>query len=225
MQYEITKEPFPLLKLHLQQNESIMCQRGAMAYMQPNIKMETQGGGLGKMFGRMFSGEAMFMNKYTANKAGTIALAIGGAGTILPFNIEPGHDIIVQKTGYLASEMGVDCSVFFQKKFSTGLFGGEGFIMQRLSGKGVAFVEIDGFVEEIELAAGEELIFDTGYLAAMDATCKIDIRSTGGAKNALFGGEGFFNTVVTGPGKVYVQTLPISALASSIIPFVPLSGS
>ena len=129
--------------------------------------------------------------------------------------------MIVQKAGFLASEKGVELSVFFQKKFGSGLVGGEGFIMQKLSGNGIAFVEFDGHIVEYDLADGESMIIDTGYLAAMSTTCKIEIETVPGMKNKLLGGEGLFNTKVTGPGKIYLQTMPIRAVASSLVPFMP----
>ena len=128
---------------------------------------------------------------------------------------------MLQKSGFLAAEDTVELSVFFQKKLGSGLFGGEGFIMQRLSGQGLAFAEFDGHVVEYDLAPGQSMVVDTGYLAAMDATCSIDIQAVPGIKNMVFGGEGLFNTVVTGPGKVYLQTMPISAVAGVIRPFIP----
>ena len=126
----------------------------------------------------------------------------------------------MQKSGFLASEPTVELSVFFQRKLGAGFFGGEGFIMQRISGRGTAFLEIDGHVVEYYLQAGQSIIVDTGYLAAMEASCSMDIQSVPGVKNALFGGEGLFNTVVTGPGRIYLQTMPISQVAGQIGPFI-----
>ena len=186
------------------------------------MKMETVGGGAGKMFGRMFSGESMFVNHYTAmGGPGMIAFASSFPGSIRAFDIKPGQDIICQKTAFLASTSKVELSVFFQKKASAGFFGGEGFIMQKLSGNGMAFLEIDGYAVEYDLGPGQQMVIDTGNLAMMDATCSIDIQSVKGIKNALFGGEGLFNTVVTGPGKIVLQTMPISSVASSLSPFIP----
>ena len=185
------------------------------------MKMETSGGGMGKMIGRMFSGENMFQNRYTAEgRAGQIAYASSFPGSILAFEIGNGNEIIAQKSAFLASTDGVTLSVAFQKKLGGGLFGGEGFIMQRLSGNGTAFVEIDGYVKEYELAAGQQMIIDTGYLAAMDASCTMDITTVKGLKNKVLGGEGFFNTVVTGPGKIYLQSMPINQMAGVLQPFL-----
>ncbi len=141
---------------------------------------------------------------------------------ILTFDIEPGKEMIVQKSGFLASEATIELSLFFQKKIASGLFGGEGFIMQQLSGKGKAFVEIDGHCKVYELKAGEKLLIDTGYLAAMESTCSMDVKPvSGGLKSMVFGGEGIFNTEVTGPGKIYLQTQPLSAMAGALRRFFP----
>lgn len=217
MKYEILGEPLPVVQCHLNAGESMITEKGAMCWMSPNMKMETVGGGLGKMFGRMFSGEAMFQNRYTAQGAnGMIAFASSFPGSIRAYNITPGNDIVVQKSGFLASEAGVNLSVFFQKKLGAGFFGGEGFIMQRLSGNGTAFVEIDGYAVEYDLGPGESMIIDTGYVACMSATCSMNIVSVPGIKNAVFGGEGLFNTVVTGPGKLVLQTMPINNVAACL---------
>ncbi len=221
MQYKILGEPLPVVECHLASGEMMITERGAMSWMTPNMKMETKGGGVGKMFGRMFSGESMFQNHYTAmGGSGMIAFASSFPGSIRAFNISPGNEMIVQKSGFLASEAGVQLSVHFQKKLGAGFFGGEGFIMQRLSGNGIAFVEIDGYAVEYELAAGQQMVIDTGYLAAMTSSCNMDIQSVSGIKNALFGGEGLFNTVVTGPGKIILQSMPVNNVASSIAPFI-----
>ena len=210
MRYEIKGEPLPVLLCYLEPGESIMCENGAMSWMTPNMKMATGAGGVGKAIGRMFSGESFFQNTYTAEGGqGMIAMASSFPGSIMPVDVSQG-DFIVQKKGYLASEAGVTLSVAFQKKIGAGFFGGEGFIMQRLSGHGMAFVEIDGYVVEYDLQPGQQLVVDTGYLAAMSATCTMDIQTVKGIGNALFGGEGLFNTVVTGPGKVYLQTMPLN---------------
>lgn len=223
MNYKIDGGTLPVVICNLESGETMITEKGSMSWMSPNMNMETtSNGGLGKAFGRMFSGESMFQNRYTAKGGpGLIAFASSFPGCIRAFEIGPGREIIVQKSGFLASETTVDLSVFFQKRFSTGFFGGEGFIMQRLSGHGIAFVEFDGHVVEYELKEGQSIVIDTGYLAAMDATCSMEIQSVAGLKNKLFGGEGFFNTVVTGPGRVYLQTMPISNVAGAISSVLP----
>lgn len=217
MRYEIKGEPLPVLVTYLDANESINCEKGAMSWMTPNMEMSTSTGGFGKALGKMFSGESIFQNTYTAkNGQGMIAFASGLPGSILTFDIGQGA-MLVQKGGYFASQPTVDLSIGFQKKLGAGFFGGEGFIMQKLTGQGLAWVEIDGSVMEYDLKPGEQLIIDTGYLAAMSATCSMDITSVKGIGNALFGGEGLFNTVVTGPGKVYIQTMPKAQLAAALM--------
>lgn len=223
MKYEINGTPLPALTVYLENGETVVCENGAMSWMSPNLVMETtSNGGIGKAIGRMFTGEAMFQNRYTAQGGnGMITMASSFPGSILPFQISPGNEIIVQKSGFLASEVGVTMSVAFQKKLSTGIFGGEGFIMQRLSGNGLAFVEIDGHCMEYTLGPGESMILDNGYLAAMSSTCTMDIQTVKGVKNVLLGGEGLTNVVVTGPGKIYLQTIPVYQVANAIRPYIP----
>ena len=223
MEYQIKGEPLPVAICNLEAGEVMITEKGSMCWMSPNMKMETStSGGIGKAFGRMFSGESFFQNRYTAvGNQGMIAFASSFPGSIRVFDISPGKGMIVQKTAFLASESTVELSVHFQKKIGSGLFGGEGFIMQRLSGNGKAFIEIDGSAVEYELEAGQKMIVDTGYVAAMTETCKMDIQSVPGVKNMMFGGEGVFNTVITGPGKIILQSMPISSVAASIRPFMP----
>lgn len=226
MRYEIKGEPMPVVICHLAAGESMITEKGSMVWMTPNMQMSTGAGGLGKAFGRMFSGESIFQNTYTAvGGEGMIAFASSFPGSILAIPITPNNPVIVQKSGFLAAETGVELSVFFQRKFRAGLFGGEGFIMQKLSGNGMAFIEIDGTAFEYQLADGQSMIVDTGNLAMADATCSIDIQTVKGVKNILFGGEGLFNTVVTGPGRVTLQSMPISAVAAALIPHMPTNSN
>lgn len=222
MRYEIKGSPLPVVICQLENGEALKTEKGAMSWMSPNMEMTTNaGGGIGKMFSRAFSGESIFQNVYTARGgAGLIAFASSFPGNIMPMQVSAGKSIVAQKSAFLASESGVDMSIFFQKKLGAGFFGGEGFIMQKLSGNGLVFLEIDGSVIEYDLAAGQSLLVDTGYLAAMEETVSIDIESVKGIGNALFGGEGLFNTRITGPGHVWLQTMPISAVAGSIRPFI-----
>ena len=220
MQYQIIGEPMSVVTCSLNAGESMITEKGSMAWMSPNMDMQTSAGGIGKAFGRMFSGEAMFQNIYTAQGGpGLIAFASSFPGSIRAISISPEHPVIVQKTGFLASESGVQLSLHFQKKLGAGFFGGEGFIMQRLSGSGTAFVEIDGYAVEYDLQPGQSMVVDTGNLAMMDATCTMEIQTVKGIKNKFLGGEGFFNTVVTGPGKVTLQTMPVSGVAQALAPF------
>lgn len=225
MQYRIIGESLPAVICQLNPGETIITESGSMAWMSSNMKMQTSAGGLGKAFGRLFSGESIFLNQYTATGGtGEIAFASSFPGQIRAIEIRPGREMIVQKSGFLAAESGVQLSVHFQKRMGAGFFGGEGFIMQRLSGNGMAFIEIDGAAVEYDLAVGQSMIVDTGYLAAMDASCTMDIVTVPGIKNALFGGEGIFNTVVKGPGKIVLQTMPIIKVASALRPYFPSSN-
>ncbi|MBO7375714.1 MAG: TIGR00266 family protein [Clostridia bacterium] len=216
MKYEIKGEPMPVVVCSLDAGEKMITERGSMSWMSSNMKMETNTGGIGKAFGRMFAGEAMFRNVYTATGGpGMIAFGSSFVGSIRAIEITPGKSIICQKSAFLASTEGVELSVFFQKKIGGALFGGEGFIMQKISGTGLVFVEIDGSAVEYELAAGERLVLDTGHLAIADDTVSISVETVKGFKNVFFGGEGLFNTVVTGPGKVTLQTMPLSSFIAA----------
>ena len=222
MRYKIQGDPMPVVICELDAGETMITERGSMVWMSPNMKMETNAGGIGKALGRMFSGEAIFQNRYTAQGGpGMIAFASSFPGNIRAIEIGPGKSIVAQKSAFLASTAGVELSVHFHKRVGAGLFGGEGFIMQKLSGSGIAFLEIDGAAIEYDLAPGQQMVVDTGYLAMMDATCSMDIQTVPGLKNKFFGGEGFFNTVITGPGRIVLQTMPISGVAAAIRPFIP----
>ena len=221
MQYEIGGGAFPVVTCNLSDGESMITESGAMAWMTPNMEMSTSGGGIGKMFSKAFSGEALFQNIWTARGDGMIAFGSCFPGRIVPIEIGPGKSWILQKRSFLAAESGVELSIHFNKKAKAGVFGGEGFIMQRLSGNGVVFLEFDGYIKEYELAPGQQLVIDTGYLAAMTGSCQLEIQTVPGIKNAVFGGEGLFNTVVTGPGRVWLQSMPVSQLAGAIRPFIP----
>lgn len=227
IKYEIEGGSLPVVICYPEMGQTLCTQSGAMSWMSPNMQMQTNsGGGIKKALGRLFSGDSIFMNEYTPQGGnGMIAFASSFPGSIIPFEITNGNGIIVQKSGFLAMEKGLDLSVFFQKSLGRGFFGGEGFIMQRISGEGTAFVEIDGYCKEYTLAAGESIIVDTGYLAAMSETCTMDIQTVKGIKNALFGGEGIFNTRITGPGKVYIQSMPIINTAQRLIPYLPQPSS
>ena len=222
MRYNITGEPMPVVICDVESGESMITEKGSMVWMSPNMEMQTSAGGIGKAFGRMFSGESMFQNIYTARGGqGMIAFASSFPGSIRAVEITPDRPIVVQKSGFLASEKGVELSVFFQKKATAGFFGGEGFILQKLSGYGTAFLEIDGSAVEYNLQPGQQIVVDTGNLAMLDATCSVDVQTVKGVKNVLFGGEGLFNTVVTGPGRVVLQTMPINNFAASIAAILP----
>lgn len=233
MQYEIKNAPLPVLICKLTPGESVECQKGAMSWMTSSMVMETGLGGsggvgllgaLGKMAKSAVTGESIFRNKYTAQgMGGEIAFASTFPGDILAYETTS-TPIIAQKSAYLANTTGVAMEIFFQKKIGAGLFGGEGFIMQRFSGQGMVFLEINGSVVEYTLAKGQTMILDTGYLAAMEATCSVDIETVKGVGNVLMGGEGLFNTKVTGPGKIWIQTMPANVLANAIQPYIITSN-
>lgn len=225
MRYEIKGETLPVVVCYLESGERMITERGSMSWMSPNMEMQTtSNGGIGKMFGRAFSGEALFQNTYTATGGnGMIAFASSFPGSIKAFQISPGNEMIFQKSAFLAGEAGVDLSIHFHKKVASGLFGGEGFILQKVSGMGIVFAEFDGHVVEYELQPGQRIVIDSGHLAAMTPSCQMDIQTIKGLKNVVFGGEGLFNTVITGPGRVWLQTMPISNVAGALIPFLPTS--
>ena len=220
--YQIEGGNLPVVICYPEAGQTLCTESGAMSWMSPNMQMTTNtGGGVKKMFGRMFSGESLFMNEYTAQGGqGMIAFASSFPGTIIPYQVTPNNGIIVQKRGFLAMEKGLELSVYFQKKLGKGFFGGEGFIMQKITGNGMVFLEIDGYCKEYNLGVGQSIIVDTGYLAAMTDTCTMDIQMIQGAKNVFFGGEGLFNTVITGPGKVYIQSMPAINTARSLSPYL-----
>ena len=221
MRYEVKGGSFPVVVCQLNSGEQMITEKGSMVWMSPNMKMDTRGGGLGKMFSKAFSGESMFQNIYTAQGDGMITFGSSFPGQIKALTIGPGQEMIVQKSAFLAAESGVELSIHFSKKLGAGFFGGEGFIMQRLSGRGTAFVEIDGELVEYELAAGQQLVVDTGNVAGFEPGVQMDIQQVPGLQNKLLGGEGLFNTVLTGPGRVWLQTMPICNVAASIRPFMP----
>ncbi len=221
MRYELKGGDFPVVICQLASGEQMITEKGSMVWMTPNMHMETKGGGIGKMFSKAFSGESMFQNIYTAQGDGMIAFGSSFPGKIVPVEIAPGRELIAQKSSFLASETGVQLSIHFNQKLGAGFFGGEGFIMQKLSGNGIAFIEIVGDLVVYDLAPGQQMIVDTGNVAAFDSTVTMNIQKVSGVKNALFGGEGFFNTVLTGPGRIWLQTMPISNVAGAIRPYIP----
>lgn len=225
MRYEIKGGAFPIVCCYLSNGESMITESGSMVWMSPNMKMQTKGGGLGKMFSKALSGESLFQNVYTAQGDGMITFGSSFPGKILPMTITSQEPIIVQKSAFLASEPSVQLSIHFQRRIGAGLFGGEGFIMQKLSGNGIAFIEIDGDLVEYALEPGQQIVVDSGNVAGFTQSVKMDIQQVPGIKNKIFGGEGFFNTVLTGPGKVWLQTMPIYNVARSIAQYIPTGKS
>ena len=229
MEYKITGGNLPVVRCKLEQGESIYCEAGAMSWMDDTLVMDTNIGGAKTFFSKALTNEKLLINKYTAEKGeGEIAFASCFPGSIGAMEVTEGTTLVAQDSAYLASYGNIQMSIFFQKKITSGLFAGKGFIMQKFYGNGVVFLEFDGSVTEYDLAEGERKIIDTGYLVAMDGTCKIDVVVIKGIKNIVFGGEGLFNTVVTGPGKVYIQSMPIEKTATKIyysMPGKPSSSS
>ena len=226
MQYELKGGAFPVVVCRLNSGESMITEKGSMVWMTPNMEMTTTGGGgIGKMLSKALTGESMFQNIYTARGEGMITFGSSFPGQILPLEVTPGKSFILQKSAFLASEAGVQLSMHINQKLGAGFFGGEGFILQRISGNGIVFAEFDGHVVDYELQNGQSIVVDTGHLAAMTASCQIDIQAVPGVKNILFGGEGLFNTVITGPGHVWLQTMPISNVAECLRPYFPSGGN
>ncbi len=182
--------------------------------------MQTKAGGIGKMFKKAIAGESAFWNNYMAEADGQIAFSTTFPGKIIPVDVGT-MPIVAQKSAFLASEAGVEMNIYLQEKIGAGFFGGEGFIMEQFSGRGYVFLEIDGGFVEKQLEAGEEIVVDSGYLAAMDQSCSMRIERIKGIGNVMLGGEGLFNTIITGPGKVWLQTMPISAFVDGIVPHMP----
>lgn len=225
MKYEIKGGTFPVVTCYLEDREQMITEKGSMVWQSPNVKMETKGGGIGKMFSKALSGESMFQNIFTAqNGSGMVTFGSSFPGKIIPVEIGPGKEMILQKRAFLAAEISVKLDIHFSQKLGAGIFGGEGFIMQKLSGHGMAFAEIDGEVIEYELSAGEQLIVDTGNVAGFEPGVSMEIKQVAGLKNKLLGGEGFFNTLLTGPGKIWLQTMPISGVADTLRALMPSSN-
>lgn len=222
MKYEIIGDAFPAVKCHLEQGEAMKCEGGSMSWMDRGITMSTEGGGgLGKALSRAVSGESIFFNHFACTvPQAEIAFASSFPGRIIPVELAQGQSIIAQKTAFLACEDSVDVAMHFHKKVGSGVFGGMGFIMQKFTGPGTVFLEIHGGLESYELAAGEEKVIDGPHLAILGNGVEFEIETVKGMKNKLLGGEGLFNTVVRGPGKVWLQTIPVPVVASAIEPYL-----
>ena len=223
MEYEIAGGSFPIVICTLQQGETMKDESGAMAFMTSGIKMDTNtGGGLLKGLGRALAGDSLFLNFFTAESDGEqIGFSSYTPGKIIPLKLDGTNSIIGQKSSFLAAEETVDIDIYFKKNLGVGIFGGEGFILQKFTGNGMVFLEIDGEVIERKLEPGEKIYIDSGHIAAMDESVDFDIERVKGAKNMLFGGEGLFLATITGPGRVWIQTMPISKMAEAIIPYIP----
>jgi uncharacterized protein (TIGR00266 family) len=218
MKYEIKGQSLPVVICHLDSGEAMVSEGGAMGWMTGNMKMDTNmKGGLMGGLGRAFSGESVFLNTFTATSSnGHVAFPSSFPGKILDMALAPGESIIAQKGAFLAGTSDVKLEVAFKKKLGAGFFGGEGFILQKITGPGQTFLEFDGHVEEYDLASGETLLVDTGNVAMFESSVDYDIEMVKGIKNIFLGGEGLFLTKLTGPGKVYLQSMPIQNLAGQL---------
>lgn len=223
MNYEIKGGALPVVIMKLNRGESVFTESGGMGWMSEDIEMSTNmEGGLFGGIARKLAGESLFMTTYTSNKdSSTIAFPSSFPGKIIPVELGSGQSVICQKKTFLCAEREVKLEMHFRKKLGAGVFGGEGFILQKISGPGMAFMEIDGDVVEYNLAPGEVMKVDTGHVAMFEPTVSFDIEMLKGFKNMFFGGEGLFLARLKGPGKVWLQTMPIMNLAREIIPFIP----
>ncbi len=224
MEYKIVGQTVPVVEVKLNKGESMYTQSGGMAYQTEGIKMNTNArGGVMKSLGRMFSGESIFMANYTAETDGAmVAFASTVPGAVVPVDLRnlPGG-LIMQKGAFLCAEQSVETSVAFTKKFTAGLFGGEGFILQKAQGNGTVFLEIDGDVIQKELAPGEVLKVDTGNVVAFESKVSYEIETVKGLGNIFLGGEGLFLTKLTGPGKIILQSQNFNDFVGKIIPRIP----
>ena len=227
MKTHIFGNDLPGVSITLDRGESVYTQSGGMAWMDEKIKMETNlKGGLMSGIGRLFSGESLFMATYTANaNEQEIVFASTFPGQILEFNLTQGEEWICQKSSFLVGVPTIRLNVEWTKKFSAGLFGGEGFILQRIHGEGKVFLETAGSVIKRELKAGEVIKVDTGNVVAFNRSVRYEIETVKGFKNVFFGGEGLFLTKLTGPGTVYLQTLTMQNVAGRLIPYIPTSSN
>ena len=227
MKYEVVGGSFPAVKVTLNKGETVVTQSGAMAWSDASVTMSTntQGGFL-KSLGRMFSGASLMFVRHTATEDDSrVTFSASFPGTIREFKIDAEHEYFAQKSAFLVAEESVNVDASVNKNFWAGLLGGEGFILQKFTGNGILLAEIDGSVVEIELKPGEQIKVETGHVALFESSVAYDVESVSGVKNVLFGGQGLFLTTLTGPGKVYLQTLTAQDMAQKLIPYMPSSGS
>jgi len=225
LKYEITGTTLPVVTIQLEPGQRVYSESGGMSWMSGNVEMETHsGGGLGRMFKRALAGESLFITDFFVRRgSGVVAFASEFPGKIIPLELAEGQSMIVQRDAFMCAEKSVDMDIHFRKRLGVGFFGGEGFIMQRLTGPGLAFVELDGEVVEYDLQPGQVLKVDTGHVAMFEPTVDFDVTMLKGFRNILFGGEGLFLATLRGPGKVYLQTMPMLKLARKILQFLPRS--
>ncbi|WP_455392920.1 TIGR00266 family protein, partial [[Eubacterium] cellulosolvens] len=227
MKYKISGSNLQIVTLEVQPNEMVYAEAGAMVYMSGNVAMQAKArGGIMKGLKRMFMGETFFLTEFRV-QGGTGLIAFGGnaPGTIKPIEISPGREFLCQKDAFLCAENGVDMDIAFQRRLGAAFFGGEGFIIQRLFGKGTIFIHACGDFVEMDLKPGQVIKVDTGSVVGWDTTVAYDIQRAGGIKTSFFGGEGLFITTLTGPGKIILQSMTLHNLATALTPFLPTGGT
>jgi uncharacterized protein (TIGR00266 family) len=226
MRYKITGDNLQIVTIELEPHEKVFAEAGAMIHMSGNMLMETKArGGFWKGLKRKFMGESFFMTEFRPQGGrGYVGFAGNAPGTIKPIELAPGKEFLVQKDAFLCAEDGVELDIAFQKRLGAAFFGGEGFILQKLYGKGTAFIHACGDFIEMTLAPGQKIKVDTGSVVGWDASVTYDIQVAGGIKTSLFGGEGLFLTTLTGPGKIILQSMTLANLANALRPFLPTQG-
>ena len=226
LKYQMIGTTLQAVTIELEPDRTVYSESGGMAWMSANVKMETKtAGGLGKMLGRVFTGESLFLVDYTCTGGtGIVAFASEFPGKIVPIDLAPGQEIVAQKDAFMCAEKSVDVAMHFRKRLGAGFFGGEGFILQRFTGPGLVFTELDGEIVEYTLESGQTMMVDTGYVAMYEPTVDFDIEMVRGVKNIFFGGEGLFLARLRGPGRIWLQTMPKYNLARKIARYVRPSG-
>ncbi len=226
MQYEVRGTLLQSVDIHLSRGESVYTESGGMAWMRGDIEMKTSTkGGLMAGLGRKLAGESLFMTTYACRSGeGLVVFTPEAPGKVLDFQLEPGQSLICQKDAFMCAESSVKLEMHFRKKLGAGLFGGEGFILQKITGPGTVFLEIPGEVREYTLAAGEMMRVDPGHIALFEPTVKYDITRVKGMTNILFSGEGLFLAQLAGPGHIWLQSLPLSNLAGKLAKYMPAKG-
>lgn len=227
LEYQIIGTTLQAVVLQLQPGQQVFSERGGMSWMSANIQMQTNmEGGIFGAAKRMFSGESIFMVTFTPQgSSGLVGFSAELPGKVVPVNLAAGQELICQKDSFMCAERSVNLAIHFRRKLGAGFFGGEGFIMQKITGPGLAFFELDGEVVEYTLQPGQMLKVDTGHVAMLEPTVGFDVEMVRGFKNILFGGEGLFLATLRGPGRVWLQTMPAMNLAKKLAQYMPAPTS